>query len=113
MSEFLAEASVLIRPDTSKFRAELQAQLATATRGLVVPVAISAGAAQQVRQQLSNVVATQIEGAEATDRTVAALRREQEAQRVAGAAAAAHARQLGQLQRGAAATSLSFLGIRG
>ena len=37
MSEFLAEAAVLIRPDTSKFRAELEAQIRAIK---VAPIAI-------------------------------------------------------------------------
>lgn len=52
MSEFLAEAKVVIRPDTTKFRAELQAQLTAATKSLkpiavpVIPVAAGAAAQQ-------------------------------------------------------------------
>lgn len=40
MSEFLAEARILVRPDTTKFRAELEAQLRTAVgkAPVVVPV---------------------------------------------------------------------------
>jgi len=42
LSEFLAEASVLVRPDTTKFRTELQAQLLAATKGITVPIPIVA-----------------------------------------------------------------------
>lgn len=44
MSEFLAEARVIVRPDTSRFRAELAEQLRTATRAsaLTVPVTFAA-----------------------------------------------------------------------
>lgn len=44
MSEFLAEASVLIVPDTTKFRATLIAELRKATTGIVVPVPVVAQA---------------------------------------------------------------------
>jgi hypothetical protein len=41
MSEFIAEATVLIRPDTTKFRVLLETQLAAATKGVVVPIEIA------------------------------------------------------------------------
>lgn len=44
MSEFLAEASVVIRPDTSKFRATLIAELRKATTGIAVPIPVVAQA---------------------------------------------------------------------
>ncbi len=52
MSEFLAEASVLIRPDTTKFRATLVAELEAATAGIVVPVTVvaAAGGARSAQQ---------------------------------------------------------------
>lgn len=52
MSEFLAEARVLVRPDTTKFRAELQAQLNAAAASIkpiavpVIPIASGAAAGQ-------------------------------------------------------------------
>ncbi len=44
MSEFLAEASVLIVPDTTKFRALLLAQVRKAQEGVVVPIPVVAQA---------------------------------------------------------------------
>jgi hypothetical protein len=44
VSEFLAEASVLIVPDSTKFRATLIAELEKATKGIVVPVPVVAQA---------------------------------------------------------------------
>lgn len=41
MSEFIAEASVLVRPDTKAFRATLQAELLSATKGLSVTVPVN------------------------------------------------------------------------
>ena len=56
MSEFLAEARVVIRPDTTRFRAELQTQLLAATKGVVVPVqaqvtSVGAGAQAAIASQ--------------------------------------------------------------
>lgn len=48
MSEFLAEARILVRPDTTRFRAELQAELVAATKGITVPVSIAATASGAV-----------------------------------------------------------------
>ena len=42
MSEFLAEAQVLVTPNTAGFRASLEKQLAAATKGVTVPVSIIA-----------------------------------------------------------------------
>jgi TP901 family phage tail tape measure protein len=42
VSDFLAEASVLIRPDTTTFRSQLVAELTAATRGITVPVPVVA-----------------------------------------------------------------------
>lgn len=42
MSEFLAEAQVLITPNTAGFRAALEAELLAATRGLAVSIPVSA-----------------------------------------------------------------------
>ena len=43
MSEFLAEARILVRPDTTRFRAELESALAAATKKpVVVPVTFTA-----------------------------------------------------------------------
>lgn len=42
MSELLGEARVLIRPDTTAFRAELETAVLTAAKGVVVPVQVTA-----------------------------------------------------------------------
>jgi hypothetical protein len=67
VSEFLAEASVLITPDTSKFRASLIAQLRKAQEGVVVgiPVVAETKGAQTV------VKANQAAAASATQASVA------------------------------------------
>jgi TP901 family phage tail tape measure protein len=81
VSEFLAEASVLVRPDTTKFRAELQAQLLAATKGITVPIPVVAtglatgtivAGAQKIEQAAaSSTVALQQVAATATKTTVA------------------------------------------
>lgn len=111
MSDFFAEAEVLIRPNTAGFRATLEAELLAATRGLTVPVpVIPVGA-----------TAAQF-GAVRTEAAAAAISMDQfAAAEVAGAKAAqsatreaaAHARQLGQVEKAAAASGASLLGLRG
>lgn len=95
MSEFLAEAAVLIRPDTSKFRAQLVEQLRAATRGITVPVPVVAQAARQT--------------AASTQQTTAAINQQTTAVRanltakqqaaLADRAAAAEAARLAQANR--------------
>ena len=68
MSEFLAEARILVRPDTSRFRADLEAQLASVVRRPisipVVPVvgtafaAATAGAAALISAQQQAAAST-------------------------------------------------------
>jgi hypothetical protein len=58
VSEFLAEANVLIRPDTTKFRATLLAELEAATKGVVVPVTVVATEGS-VRAARTTAAATQ------------------------------------------------------
>lgn len=80
MSEFLAEAQVIVRPDTKAFRAELLAQLTAATRGLTVPVPVTAGVAAAgalsstqgllVASRGATVAVQQLAGAEAALDTV-------------------------------------------
>lgn len=70
MSEFLAEARVLIRPDTTKFRAELQREIAAATaKPVIVPVqfvAGGAGVASTVATETASLAAAQGEAAAST-----------------------------------------------
>jgi len=56
VSEFIAEAQVLVTPNTAGFKAELEAQLLAATRGVTVPVTVTPVAARGVT---SAVAATQ------------------------------------------------------
>lgn len=102
MSEHLATASVLIVPDTTKFRALLAAELTAATAATGSLGAASAATAKAVTVEAG---ALQLAGASAVS--------EARANRVSAVAAAESARAHEQLARGAGATSLSLLGIRG
>ncbi len=128
MSEFIAEAQVLIRPDTSKFRAELEAQLLVATKGIVVPVSIAAagesaqvsGALSAVATENRNVSTSAREAAVNTARESASLEvlgatsvKTAAAQRELAASMATSARRTAQAERGAASSALTFLGLRG
>jgi TP901 family phage tail tape measure protein len=112
MSEFLAEAQILIRPNTAAFRAELQAQLVAATRGLTVPVPIT------VVSPVGTAVAA--EAARATASTAAAnevLIRSQKAGADAAKENLRHTQKLAQtheqLRKGVVASAASFTGLRG
>ncbi len=67
MSEFLAEASVLIVPDTTKFRATLIAELRKASSGIAVPIPVVA----QAKGAQTVVKANQQAAASATQASVA------------------------------------------
>jgi hypothetical protein len=58
MSEFLAEAQVLIRPDTTKFRAELLAELEAQTKGIIIPIKV-APASTAIRETRRVTAATE------------------------------------------------------
>jgi hypothetical protein len=111
LSEFsseLAVATVLIRPDTTKFRATLEAELAAATRKpIVIPVVAETvgGRGTSTAAIKSEAAALQLSGAAATEESVA-LKKSAVAAREA---AVAHE----QLARGANASILTLLGIRG
>lgn len=107
MGEQLGEGFILIRPDMSKFRAELEAQLVAATRNLTIPVGITAAGAtggitgqlKQTENSIRSVTKAQQEGAKAA--------------RAAGEAEGLHALHMERLRRGAAATALALFGVRG
>ncbi len=119
MSEgFLAEARILVRPDTTKFRAELEAALAVATaKPIVIPIvpAVAGGAAaiSGLTSETSAFTAAQVSAATETQAVAAALVDETAAATAATAAQGAHVRSVNQLARGAGASGLSLLGLRG
>lgn len=109
MSEFLAEARVLIRPDTTGFAATLKAELAAIAKASTITIPVLAGstagavAATRVTQ---DATAAQIQGALAAKSAAAA-------ERELAAATAHRASQQAFAARGAGATALSLLGVRG
>lgn len=142
MSELIAEARVLVTPDTTNFRPLLIAQVNAAAKGVTVPISVTpvvtgvtgtAGTAA--------LTASQAELATSVSATSAALAQEQAllarggvlldnvatkearvasetagataVRRAATASMATQTRQLGQLERGVGATALSFAGLRG
>lgn len=143
MSEFLAEARILVRPDTTAFRAEMLAQLKTvAAQPIKVPVvpvlgagfaAATAGSAAFVAAQAELATATTVSNSAlaaattiekqyagvvdlsviATQALAASQEKEAIAATQAAAAQATHARSISQLARGAGASGLTLFGLRG
>ena len=115
MSEFLAEARILVRPDTSRFRAELEAQLANATKKPIrVPVVpVVAGSIGGATAQTNAFTAAQSQAAAQTQAVAAAIEKETiDLTRLTGAQAV-HNKQLSQLGRGAGSAGLTLFGLRG
>lgn len=97
MSEFLAEASVLIAPDTSKFRATLIAELEKATKGLVVPIPVVAQAkGAQTAVQANKAAAASAQQASVATKELTASRTKQV---IADREAAAQEANLAEAQR--------------
>ena len=113
MSEFLAQARVLVTPDTTRFRAELEAQLALATaKPIVVPVVAQAATAQAVGATTALSAAQQ--GAIAsTAGFTKAVQLEGAALQQATIAARAHAVAQSQVGKAAVANTAGMLGLRG
>ena len=103
MSEFIGvEASVLIRPDTSKFRAELIAQLKAATAGVSTSVPALAAATTAT----ANLGAVQ-------EKAATNARKESAEQTTLAKKVRDSARAHEQLTRGAGSSLLTLLGVRG
>src|SRR3990170_4136708 len=110
MCEFLAEAQVLIRPDTTKFRAELLTAISVATKGItapiqVVPVAAGASAAALAASTAGATVAIkdqtaalQVQGAQAT---------------LAATKTKSFVQTQGALRKGVIASAAGLAGLRG
>lgn len=114
MSEFLAEARILVRPDTTGFRAELEAALASATKPITIPVVpVVAGGLATATAQTEAFTAAQAGAAAETQAVAAALEKETIAATQATAAQTAHSRSVAGLARGAGASALSLFGLRG
>ncbi len=139
MSELIAEARVLVTPDTTAFRAQLTTQLAAATKGIVVPVpvtpvvekgtgtaglvagqealgastAATTGAVVAEDAALTDLARSEAAGATASKAAADAAEAEALARRNAAKAAVEQARAQAQAGRGAAASALQFAGLRG
>lgn len=114
MSELIAEARVLVRPDTTGFRSLLITEVTAAAAGVTVPVQVTpvlaggagvasarelAGAQAAVASS-SRQVTDEIKGADA-------------ARKAAAAGELAQARRLQGISSGAASAGLSLVGLRG
>lgn len=143
MSEFLATARIVVRPDTSQFRTDLEAQLKSVTqRPIPIPIipvvgpgfaAATAGSAAFAAAQGQAAIATSQSAAAlaaattitrqytgvvdlsvvATQALAAAQEREAITATQAAGAQAAHARSMSQLARGGGASLLTLFGLRG
>jgi TP901 family phage tail tape measure protein len=111
LSELIAEARVLITPDTTAFRTQLIAQTTAAAKGVTVPVQVTpvattgTGLAGQ-QAALRGVNDETRKGAEEAKRLA-------QTEREAAKEAAEHARQLRGLGKGAGSAALSLVGLRG
>jgi hypothetical protein len=111
LSELIAEARVLVTPDTAAFRQLLIAQTTTAAAGVTVPVAVTpvvsggAGAAGLAAQERALI--TQIE------REREALTGADVARRRSADSAGLLQRRLSALTTGASSSALSLVGLRG
>lgn len=93
MSELIAEARVLVTPDTTAFRAQLVTQLAAATKGVTVPIKVTpvAARATDISRELAASQATltagELELAGARDASAAASTKKTQAARLEAVAA--------------------------
>jgi TP901 family phage tail tape measure protein len=104
LSEFIAEATVLVRPDTTKFRTLLQAQLAAATRGVTVDVNVLPTAAGGAGFARLTQVQTDLKNK--TLETTGVLKAQSDAVNQG-------TRSLHQFRQGAVASLASLTGLRG
>jgi len=125
MSEFLAEAQVLIQANTRAFRAELAAALATVPKAIEIPiVAVGGGSAVSIRKAAAAATAelsaatkvstASLEAEAIAARTAgAAVQTEASANRTASKAAREAAVRRNEITKGLQAQALSAVGLRG
>lgn len=106
MSDFLAEARVIVRPDTTAFRAQLVAQLAAATRGVTVPVSIVPGGTGLAATGFARLTEVQNQIRRGAEETAGAMK-------TLDKSAGTTTRRLGQLQSGAVSSLAALTGLRG
>lgn len=105
----------MVRPDTSRFRAELEAELAAAIKPISIPVVpvTAGGGLAGVTAETTAFTSAQATAAAQTQATAAAMEKEAvAATQLAGAQKAASASAAG-LARGAGASALTLFGLRG
>lgn len=110
MSDFLAEARVIIHPDTTRFRAELLAQIGAAT---ATPVPVRVTPIVTGTTNFAAITAGASTAAIAVDDLAAAEFRAGAEATKATRAQAAHTQQLGQVRTAALASFASMTGLRG
>ena len=111
MSELIAEARVLVTPDTTAFRTQLIAQTTAAAKGVVVPVQVTPVVTQTAGA--SSLIAQEGAIARASRESADAIRGGTIARQEAARSTQAYARQLSGLSSGAASAGLSLVGLRG
>jgi TP901 family phage tail tape measure protein len=112
VSEFLGEARVVIRPDTTQFRAQLAAEVLSAARGVTVPVTVVptvTGGAGALAAQAAGIDAV----ARANQEAAGATKAKSDADREAAKSASTHTKQLHQVRTAAFASAASMAGLRG
>lgn len=114
MSDFLAEARIIVRPDTTRFRAELQAQLAAATRNVVVPVSVTAAATGggTTAGLVAQTAALETTARARRDLTEEEIRGAEQA-RKQSVAARESVKNLNQVRTATIASAASLTGLRG
>jgi TP901 family phage tail tape measure protein len=121
VSDFLAEAKVVVRPDTSRFRAELTEKLNLVTRGAAVAVPVTFVAAGGAAAAAASAAAATTAGLVAAQKTAGAaalgltldedkLTRAYGAQAVILQSLSQRTAQLAGVQKGAAGASKGLLG---
>jgi TP901 family phage tail tape measure protein len=111
MSELIAEARVLVTPDTTTFRSLLVAQTTAAAKGVVVPVQVTpvvsgTGNASALAAQSTAIAVAEKNAAEQ-------IRGATDAKRAAVPATTAYTKSLKQMGTGAGSAAASLLGVRG
>jgi TP901 family phage tail tape measure protein len=112
LSELIAEARVLVTPDTTTFRAQLVAQTTAAAKGVTVPVAVTpvitgtSATNAALASQLDDVALAQTKVSTTADGFA-------ESQKRVAQTATVSTKQLANLSKGASSAGLAFLGLRG
>lgn len=112
MSEILAEARVIIRPDTTGFRALLQSEVLAAAKGVTAPVTVTPIAATVGASQAALAAQTTAATTAINAETIA-LQRQGAAAVQASVATRSFTTTQSQLQKGVIASAAGVTGLRG